>query len=98
MRAVTFDARLGPFEDVRPSVVETIQDDRSTVPHLAAPAGLRFEHRTDDGPVLGIGTGAPRLSWVLPTADASFVQEAYEVEVCRDGRDPAVVRVTSGEQ
>ena len=36
---------------------------------IAAPAGVRFEHRTDDGPVLGIGTAAPRLSWTVPSAD-----------------------------
>jgi alpha-L-rhamnosidase len=64
----------------------------------AAPAGLRFEHRTDDGPVLGIGTGAPRLSWVVPEAGASFVQDAYEVELTRAGRRPEVLRVSSAEQ
>ena len=68
----------------------------SGVPHIAAPVALRFEHRTDDGPVLGIGTALPRLSWVVPEADAAFAQDAYEVEVRRDARDPAVARVASG--
>ncbi len=53
---------------------------------IAAPAGVRFEHRTDDGPVLGIGTAAPRLSWIVPAADPSFAQDAYEVEVTRRRR------------
>src|SRR4051794_18540949 len=70
----------------------------SGVPHIAAPVALRFEHRTDDGPVLGIGTASPRLSWVVPEADAAFAQDAYEVEVRRAGRDPAVARVASAEQ
>jgi alpha-L-rhamnosidase len=56
------------------------------VPFVAAPADLRFEHRTDDGPVLGIGTATPRLSWVVPRADAGFAQDAYEVELTRPGR------------
>ena len=43
----------------------------SGVPHIAAPVALRFEHRTDDGPVLGIGTALPRLSWVVPEANAA---------------------------
>jgi alpha-L-rhamnosidase len=35
--------------------------------------------------VLGIGTSTPRLSWIVPAADPSFVQEAYDVEVSRGG-------------
>jgi alpha-L-rhamnosidase len=66
--------------------------------HVAAPTALRFEHRTDDQPVLGIGTATPRLSWIVPEADAAFVQEAYEVEVARAGGEPEVVQVSSGEQ
>ena len=62
---------------------------------IAAPAGVRFEHRTDDGPVLGVGTAAPRLSWIVPEADPSFAQEAYEVEVTRAGAAPEVFRVAS---
>ncbi|MEU4606182.1 glycoside hydrolase family 78 protein [Kribbella sp. NPDC023972] len=49
--------------------------------NLAAPTALRFEHRTDTGPVLGIGTATPRLSWQVPTADAGYTQTAYEVEI-----------------
>ena len=66
--------------------------------HVAAPTAVRFEHRTDEDPVLGIGTATPRLSWIVPAADAGFVQEAYEVELTRAGGMPEVVRVTSGEQ
>ena len=66
--------------------------------HVAAPRAVRFEHRTDDDPVLGIGTATPRLSWVVPAADASFVQEAYEVELSRAGGEAEVVRVVGGEQ
>ena len=66
--------------------------------HVAAPTAVRFEHRTDEDPVLGIGTATPRLSWIVPAADAAFVQEAYEVELTRAGRAPEVVPVTSGEQ
>src|SRR4051812_24569975 len=65
---------------------------------IAAPVGVRFEHRTDDGPVLGIGTGAPRLSWVVPAADPAFAQQAYEVEVTRAAGDGEVFRVASAEQ
>ena len=49
--------------------------------NLAAPASIRFEHRTDAGPVLGIGTATPRLSWQIPTAGAEYAQTAYEVEI-----------------
>ena len=49
--------------------------------NLAAPTSLRFEHRTDAGPVLGIGTATPRLSWQIPTAAAGSRQAAYEVEI-----------------
>jgi alpha-L-rhamnosidase len=66
--------------------------------HVAAPTAVRFEHRTDEDPVLGIGTATPRLSWIVPAADAGFVQEAYEVELTRAGGAAEVVRVTSGEQ
>ena len=66
--------------------------------HVAAPTAVRFEHRTDEDPLLGIGTATPRLSWIVPTADAAFVQEAYEVELARAGGPSEVVRVTRGEQ
>jgi alpha-L-rhamnosidase len=65
---------------------------------VAAPTAVRFEHRTDEDPVLGIGTATPRLSWIVPAADASFVQEAYEVELTRAGGKPEVVQVTGQEQ
>jgi alpha-L-rhamnosidase len=63
---------------------------------VAAPTALRFEHRTDEDPVLG--TATPRLSWIVPEADPGFVQEAYEVEVTRPGQPPEVVRVAGGAQ
>jgi alpha-L-rhamnosidase len=65
---------------------------------IAAPTPVRFEHRTDEDPVLGIGTATPRLSWIVPSADAAFVQEAYELELTRAGGAPEVVQVASGEQ
>ena len=65
---------------------------------VAAPTAVRFEHRTDEDHVLGIGTATPRLSWIVPEADAAFVEEAYEVEVIREGSAPQVVHVTSREQ
>jgi alpha-L-rhamnosidase len=66
----------------------------------AAPSAPRVEHRTDSGPVLGIGTAAPRLSWVVERADHDWRQTRYEVEVTRsrgpetflvDGRDQVLV-------
>jgi alpha-L-rhamnosidase len=92
-----FDGRGRRIEDVEP-MLNRSNGLESGVPHIAAPTALRFEHRTDDGPVLGVGTGLPRLSWVVPDADAAFAQDAYEVEVRRDGRDPAVARAASAEQ
>src|SRR5262245_1058497 len=65
---------------------------------IAAPAGVRFEHRTDDGSVLGVGTATPRLSWIVREADPSFAQEAYEDEVAPAGGAPDVSRVASAEQ
>lgn len=52
--------------------------------NLAAPTPPRFEHRTDSGPVLGLGTATPRLSWQVPSADAGYEQSAYEVEITTD--------------
>ena len=65
---------------------------------VAAPVDLRFEHHTDAGPVLGVGTGAPRLSWVVPEADPAFAQDAYEVELERPGRETELIRVMGAEQ
>ncbi|WP_194396209.1 alpha-L-rhamnosidase [Microbacterium atlanticum] len=50
---------------------------------LTPPAALRFEHRTDRGPVLGIASPSPRLSWTIATAPDEYVQTAYEIEVAR---------------
>ncbi len=50
---------------------------------LAAPAALSFEYRPAGEPALGVGTGAPRLSWHLPTAPDGWAQESAEVEVTR---------------
>lgn len=60
-----------------------------------APSAPRFEHH--DGPVLGIGVAAPRLSWVVADADPGFAQTAYEVEVTRAG-STRVTAVDSAEQ
>ncbi len=62
--------------------------------NLAAPTSLRFEHRTDAGPVLGIGTATPRLSWQIPTADAGYTQAAYEVEISDGGGEAGKVSDT----
>jgi alpha-L-rhamnosidase len=60
--------------------------------YSAAPIEIRFEH----GPTHGVGTASPRLSWTVPDADPDYSQDAYEVEVTRDGTE--VVTVESGEQ
>jgi alpha-L-rhamnosidase len=65
---------------------------------LSAPVNLRFAHRTDTGPVLGIGTGTPRLSWQVPSADADYTQSAYEIEIVRPDASPEVHAVESNEQ
>jgi alpha-L-rhamnosidase len=72
--------------------------DGEVMSQVAAPTAVRFEHRTDDQPVLGIGTATPRLSWIVPEADPSFAQEAYEVEVTRPGRAAEVVQVAGADQ
>jgi alpha-L-rhamnosidase len=56
------------------------------MPFAVAPSAPRFEHRTDRGPVLGIATVTPRLSWTVADADPGYVQRAYEVEITRAGR------------
>ncbi|BCW06055.1 family 78 glycoside hydrolase catalytic domain [Arthrobacter sp. NtRootA1] len=65
--------------------------------YAAAPQGLRFEQRTETSPVIGLGTGTPRLSWFVPVADAGYAQSAYEVEVTR-GEAAEVYRVQSNDQ
>jgi alpha-L-rhamnosidase len=51
----------------------------------AAPSAPRFEHRTDAGPVLAVGTSTPRLSWTVEHAGDGWEQTAYEVEIARGG-------------
>ena len=63
----------------------------------SAPTAPRFEHRTDAGPVLGLGSSTPRLSWTVEQADPGWEQTAYEIEVVRNGT-PQVFRVQSREQ
>lgn len=64
----------------------------------AAPTSLRFEHLTESCPVLGIGTPAPRLSWVTPAAEADYKQSAYEVELTYGDGSVQVESVQSREQ
>ncbi|GAB7036508.1 MULTISPECIES: alpha-L-rhamnosidase [Catenuloplanes] len=52
------------------------------------PTAVRFEHHA--GPVLGIGTATPRLSWWLP--DEHDRQRGYEVRVSRGGRTETFAR------
>ena len=47
----------------------------------AVPSAPRFEHFSPADRILGIGTGAPRLSWTIDSAERSFVQHAAELEV-----------------
>ena len=63
----------------------------------SAPTAPRFEHRTDAGPVLGLGASTPRLSWTVEQADPGWRQTAYEIEVVRNGT-PQVFRVQGREQ
>lgn len=44
-----------------------------------APNPPRFENHTDQSPVLGVGTAAPRLSWTIPYAAPGHRQTAYEI-------------------
>jgi alpha-L-rhamnosidase len=53
------------------------------MPDIAAPVDLRFDHHP--GPVLGIGTATPRISWQVPAAPEGYAQTRYEIEVVRDG-------------
>jgi len=51
----------------------------------AAPNAPRIEYHTAaGGPVLGLGTPRPRLSWSVPSAQAGYTQTAYEIEVSRE--------------
>ncbi|MEU0089808.1 family 78 glycoside hydrolase catalytic domain [Kribbella sp. NPDC006257] len=68
------------------------------MPRPAAPVHLRFEHRTDEGPVLGLGTGSPRLSWQVPAADPGYTQSGYEIEITRPGVPQTKHAITSADQ
>ena len=68
------------------------------MPPTDAPTSLRFEHRTGEDPVVGIGTATPRLSWWIPRADVDFEQTAYQAELVRDDAAPETVTVESAEQ
>ncbi len=50
---------------------------------ISAPGGLSFEYRPAKEPALGLGTGAPRLTWHLDSAPKDWAQESAEVEVTR---------------
>ena len=65
---------------------------------LAAPSALRFEHHPADRPVLGLGTGTPRLSWQVATAPEDYEQTRYEIEIRRGVGEPEVHAAESGEQ
>jgi alpha-L-rhamnosidase len=67
------------------------------MPELAAPSDLRFEHHPADRPVLGIGTGSPRLSWRVAAAPDDYAQTRYEIEISR-GEIREVHTAASGEQ
>ncbi|MCI2957111.1 glycoside hydrolase family 78 protein [Agromyces atrinae] len=45
----------------------------------AAPDRVGFEHL--GSPAVGIGTAAPRLSWIVPAAPAGWVQRSYRIEL-----------------
>ena len=62
-----------------------------------APTAPRFEHH-DVGPVLGIGTGTPRISWTVPSAEPDYVQRSYRVEVRVGDGEPQVTTIESSEQ
>jgi alpha-L-rhamnosidase len=70
----------------------------SAMSRLAAPVHLRFEHRTDAGPVLGIGTATPRLSWQIQQAESGYRQTGYDVEITRGDGSPEVHSADSAEQ
>jgi alpha-L-rhamnosidase len=62
-----------------------------------APTAPRFDHH-DAGPVLGIGTATPRLSWTMPSAEPDYEQRSYRVEVRLESDEPQVSTVESAEQ
>ena len=64
----------------------------------SAPAEIRFEHWAAGQRALGLGVSAPRLSWIVPTADPDYAQASYQVEISRDDSAADVVTVESAEQ
>jgi alpha-L-rhamnosidase len=68
------------------------------MPRAAVPSHIRFEHRTDAGPVLGIGLPTPRLSWHITEAEPGFEQLVYEIEITPADAEPEVTRVESADQ
>src|SRR5580765_1641280 len=75
----------------------TVSRSDPRMPNCSAPTGVRFEQRTDDGAVLGIGVAAPRLTWTVPAAESGFRQRSYELEVSR-ARGRHTFRVESDDQ
>ena len=61
-----------------------------------APTAPRFHHH--DGPVLGIGTPAPRISWTIPAAEPDYAQRSYRLEVRVGDGEPQVTTVESADQ
>ena len=66
---------MAPQEQSNPEKVKTHQTADIEI------VDIKFEHRRD---ALGIGTGHPRLSWIIETSRKNWLQAAYQVEV----RDP----------
>jgi alpha-L-rhamnosidase len=72
--------------------------ERENVAIASAPAEIRFEHWAAGHRALGLGVSAPRLSWIVPTADPDYAQASYQVEISRDDSAADVVTVESAEQ
>ena len=67
--------------------------------HVAAPTAVRFEHRTDEDPCLGIGTATPRLSWIVPERRCRLRPGGLRGRAhARRERTPRSSGSTSGEQ
>jgi alpha-L-rhamnosidase len=80
---------------------EDIQDDEhwgENVATASAPTEVRFEHWAADQRALGVGNPRPRLSWIVPAAEADYAQTAYEVEITQSDSAPEVFRVESVDQ
>lgn len=48
------------------------------------PTAPRFEHRTEAGDVLAMGSSRPRLTWEVAAAPAGWKQSSYEIELAGD--------------